>query len=136
VTIKLGRSQNGVFGDAFETDKVDMNDLYSFPDKPGSAGPHEVTRGEIIMHFVAERQYAQVNGIPKNTKFGFAPAHAAGIAAENDYRDDLNMIPVLSIKRNPTNSPAGNPLINFDFIDSSREQVELTKGDVVNRDYQ
>jgi hypothetical protein len=78
-----------VLGDLYRTGEVDSSDIRQFPTKPPPERPNNVTRTEIIAHFLAERRYAAVH------PGGFGPgadnneSHKYGIVRQNEVRKDL-----------------------------------------------
>jgi hypothetical protein len=78
-----------VLGDLYRTGEVDLSDIRQFPTKPPPERPNNVTRTEIIAHFLAERRYAAVH------LGGFGPgadnneSHKYGIVRQNEVRKDL-----------------------------------------------
>jgi hypothetical protein len=83
VNVNLGHSQPGVFVDSFATNKVDLDDLNQFPDRPRSGHHDETTRTELIDHFLDERHYAATHG-----SSGFEAAHNHAIDNQNGIRDE------------------------------------------------
>lgn len=92
IQANLGRSQPGVIGDAFASNAVDLDDLEAFPGAATAAHPDQVTRNELMVHFLTERQSALTSANPAD----FGPAHQSGIAAQGRYRDERGQSHVLS----------------------------------------
>jgi hypothetical protein len=85
VTINVGRN-NAYWVDAFATNRVDLSDTEIFDDRPRPGSEWAITRGELIVHWLAERRNDAVHG------GGFAPAHAAPMAAgglQEQFRADI-----------------------------------------------
>jgi hypothetical protein len=85
VTINVGRN-NAYWVDEFATNKVDLNDTAVFDENPRAGNAWASTQGELIIHWLTERRHGATQG------GGFAPAHAAPLAAggaQEQYRADI-----------------------------------------------
>jgi hypothetical protein len=85
VTINVGRN-NAYWVDEFATNRVDLNDTAVFDENPRAGNAWAQTQGELIIHWLTERRHAAAQG------GGFAPAHAAPLAAggvQEQYRADI-----------------------------------------------
>jgi hypothetical protein len=88
VEITVGRDQKGITIDSFDSGRVkfgaqelDLADLAKLPVDPPAGQPNACTQGEALIHAMAEASAGA------NTADAFA-SHAAGIQAQNDYRDE------------------------------------------------
>lgn len=85
VTINVGRN-NAYWVDEFSTNRVDLSDIAYFDPSPRPGYEWAETQGEIVIHWLAERRHSAAQG------GGFAPAHAAPLAAggvQEQYRADI-----------------------------------------------
>jgi hypothetical protein len=57
-----------------------------------TAHPNEVTKGELVVHFLSERLAAALSPNPTV----FPPAHNVGVATQAQYRADLGQVAVIS----------------------------------------
>jgi hypothetical protein len=64
ITINVDQNQPGVAFDRFATNDVDLKDFDHLPVKPSAAHPKEVTRGELVVHFLSERRAAALSPNP------------------------------------------------------------------------
>lgn len=124
VELDLGRGQDitgapgtGVWGDAFATDQVDLDDFGFFPAAPDAARPNEITQTELMTHFLAERRAALTSATPAD----FGPAHTAGLAVQNQVRDEFNQSHVVS-QTGAANAAGGTDGV-FTFADGTSERV-------------
>ena len=92
INFDLGRGQDitgaagtGVWVDTFGTDQVDLDDLDFLPNTPGAAHTDELTRTELLAHFVSERRSAVTSANPND----FGPHHAQGLVVQNQVRDEF-----------------------------------------------
>lgn len=92
IQANVGRNQPGVIGDSFATNAVDLDDLEVWPSAAPDAHPNQVTRNELMVHFLTERQNALASANPAD----FGPAHQHGIDMQNQYRAERNQARVLS----------------------------------------
>ena len=88
VEIKVGRNQKGITIDSFHSDsvklgaqEVDLADLDQLPVDPPAGEPDACTRGEALIHAMAEAS-AGANAADRYA------SHLEGIQAQNDYRDE------------------------------------------------
>jgi hypothetical protein len=88
----VGRNQPGVIGDSFATNEIDLDDLEAFPTAAPEDHSNQVTRNELMVHFLTERQNALASANPND----FGPAHSHGIDMQNQYRAERNQAAVLS----------------------------------------
>ncbi len=84
--------------DSFANDTINLGDLDFFPETPGAQTPWEMTRGEQIMHVLAERRALAKDPEVSDSKFQFnaqlrqakvrrfAQYHAAATEQHNAYR--------------------------------------------------
>lgn len=106
IQARVGRNQPNVIIDNFGTKEIGIDDLEQFPTTPDKMHPDEMTRPELIAHFLRERQYNLQNG------GSFDPAHQAGIDLQNQYRDERRQSHV--VDQVFRSDAAGNPVINPD----------------------
>jgi hypothetical protein len=106
----LGHGQPHVFGDAFASRQVDMDDLGRFPLGVGP-GDNQVTRGELILHFLEER-WILAHGS------GFGYAHFKGIGAQNGVRKDLHQTSRVVAMIEGQDSTTGGPAAVIVFGDN------------------
>jgi len=126
LTVNVGRSQAGVLVDSFASNDVDLDDLGHFPLAPSAAHPKEITRGELIVHFLAERRSALMSSNPAN----FGPAHADGIVLQNQFRAELGQPGVTSAVAAPTSS--GGLIGTMKYSDGSSQDTEFNaNGDII-----
>jgi hypothetical protein len=126
LTVNVGRSQAGVLVDSFASNDVDLDDLGHFPLTPSAAHPKEITRGELIVHFLSERRSAILSSNPSN----FGPAHAAGIVVQNQYRAELGQPAVTSAVAAPTST--GGLIGTMKYSDGSSQDTEFNaNGDII-----
>jgi RHS repeat-associated protein len=126
ITVNAGRSQTGVLVDSFASNDADLDDLGHFPVAPSAAHPKEVTRGELIVHFLAERRSAILSSNPSN----FGPAHADGLVVQNQYRAELGQPAVTSAVAAPTSS--GGLIGTMNYSDGSSQATEFNaNGDII-----
>ncbi len=106
IEIKLGTDQPRVLADAFGTSQIDIGDLLSLPVTPPTNNPNALTQTEVVLHFLAERQAASnfpeglrdVRGMPGDDQSPLDPSdHAAGLNAQNRYRDERGETHVASM---------------------------------------
>lgn len=90
VTVVLGRNQTQLTVDSYDSDtaakpglqEVDLADFQRLPVDPPSAFPNAITQGEALAHSMAEAYEGA------NSTGSYGAAHAVGISAQNQYRDD------------------------------------------------
>jgi len=118
----LGKSSTGntVFIDSFTTNLVDVGQIGELPQSL-PAGQQEVVQGELIAHFLGEREYAATH--PGSS---YNDAHNNGaIPAENAYRQNLGE--TLDLNTIVSGSgPAGSIAAVIDnFVNGSHETLWL-----------
>jgi len=126
VTCRVGRNQPGVFGDAFNTNAVDLADLQGFP-ASARAGHNDFTTDEALVHFLTERHDSAANGSNFNT------AHQAGINAQNQLRGETGQSQVVS-QQLAGHDAAGNSIARFTYADGTHEDYVIGPGgNIVSR---
>jgi hypothetical protein len=132
-TYLVGRNQPGVLVDAFNTNQVDLSDLEQFPTTPPAGHPNTATRGEVINHFLTERNDDANFGAGRGAN-RFGPAHQQGINAQNSIRNELGQSPATSNAPAGTDA-AGNQLINLNYADGTATVLHLNNNsDIVQFD--
>ncbi len=111
LTINVGRNQPGTFVDAFNgggNQTIDLTDFEQWPENAPAANPHAMTRGQNLVHAMAEaRQGALGNN--------FDTSHRRAIQAENQYRADIGQTSRLRLPPNDTTqNAAGNTVFQYD----------------------
>jgi RHS repeat-associated protein len=86
-TITAVGNSSKVFLDDFPTQTVSVNHLRAVPSRPPSGMSDYPTRGEFMTHFLME--YAKAAESGAFNFWTFIPAHAAGMAAQNEFRAGL-----------------------------------------------
>ncbi len=122
VTVNVGRSQPGVIIDSFGTNDTDLDDLDRLSATPTAGHSNESTRPEFIEHFLAEREFAANN---PGTLFG--PAHAAGVAAQNNFRAERGGSAVTGQVFAGTDA-AGNIIGRTNFSDGTHQDEIINSG--------
>jgi peptidoglycan hydrolase-like protein with peptidoglycan-binding domain len=113
LTINVGRNQGGVQIDRFRDETIDLTDYEQFPETPPAGNPDATTRGQNLVHFMAEAR----QGVLGNN---FDRSHARGIQAENQYRAEIGQ------RSRLTSSPfdaAGN--IEMRYSNGYRETIQF-----------
>jgi hypothetical protein len=116
ILIDLGRSQPNVLVDSFATKAVDLDDLQMFPASANAGQKNQLTRPEVILHFLEERHYAQTHD-----PMDFDSAHQSGINAQNHLRDERGQSHVLS--QEGRQLPNGNIEGQFFLQNGTSERV-------------
>lgn len=126
ITVNLGRKQAGVLVDAFATNDVDLDDIDHFPVTPSAAHPKEMTRGEQLVHILAERRSAKLSSTPTD----FGPAHAAATVVHNQLRAELGQPAETSAGASVTSS--GGIIGTTTSKDGSTQDIEFNaNGDII-----
>ncbi len=130
ITVNLGRNvfpgkPTGptVFLDEFDKNvpgnqTIDLADVQQFPENAPAANPDAMTRGENLVHSMAEARQGALGNI-------YMDSHTRAIQAENQYRADIGQNTKLKLPPNDStvNAAAGN--ITFNFNNGYTEQVNL-----------
>lgn len=124
----VGRNLPWTFVDRYRTNAVDLDDLEHFPVVPDPAHPNEVTRGELITHFMQERRY--VPNFLTSSDESLREAHQRASIVQNKFRAELGQ-------------PAGTPpdgqtgvngefeRAHFRFSDGTSQVLELEHSQIV-----
>ena len=124
VSVTVGRDAfpgyAGIFIDAFNqggpgSHMIDLADLQQFPENAPSANPDAMTRGENLVHSMAEARQGALGNV-------YMDSHTRAIQAENQYRADIGQTSRLKMPPNDiTVGPAGT---TFQFNNGYTEQVQ------------
>jgi PAAR motif len=125
ITCLVGRNQPGVLGDSFNSNEVDLDDFEQFASSPSHGHPNEATRGEEMIHFLAERHDAAANGS------SFADAHQEGMNAQNEVRAERGQSPVVS--QTGTANPDGSIDARFNYQDGTHEDLHVDNTEKITR---
>ena len=91
----VGRNQDKIYVDGINAPlPVDLNDLEQLPRMPSTAHPNEITRGELIGHFLSERDEYARQGYTTFTRSDFDHVHAHGQIDQNHIRRELGQSPI------------------------------------------
>lgn len=119
LTINVGRSQAGTFVDAFNgggNQTIDLDDFQQWPENPPATNPHAMTRGQNLVHAMAEaRQGALGNG--------YDVSHRRAIQAENQYRADIGQTSRLRLPPNDTTTNAAGNTV-FQYNNGYTEEIQ------------
>ncbi|HSS00287.1 MAG TPA: FG-GAP-like repeat-containing protein [Kofleriaceae bacterium] len=126
ITVNLGRKQAGVLVDSFGTKDVDLDDIDHFPVTPSTAHPNEMTRGEQVVHILAERRSANLSSNPND----FTAAHTAATAVHNQLRGELGQTAETSATGSVTRS--GGIIGTTTYTGGATEDIEFNaNGDII-----
>ena len=132
ITINVGLRQPHVLVDSYATNDVDLTDIEQFPVAPSAAHPQEMTRGEVTVHFLAERRAAALAATPGPSRQAlFSDAHKAGIAAQAQYRVDKGQSPVKS--NTGTQEADGSTTATFRFENGSQEVLNVDSDGAITK---
>jgi hypothetical protein len=77
-----------VLGDSWPDNRVDLDDLETFPVRADRSSPDELVRDEVILHMLAERRVGASHG------FHYDGAHDLAIQRQNEWRAERGMAPI------------------------------------------
>lgn len=117
ITVNAGRNQPGTVVDSFATNAVDVGDLSQIPATAPAGHPNATTRDEMIVHFMVERHHTAVTGSPN-----FAPAHQAGIDAQNAMRAERGQ-PAITSQVFAGHDAAGNAIGRTHYADGTHQDT-------------
>jgi hypothetical protein len=93
--INVVRGRANVWVDSFSNRGVDLQDLEHFDRRNAPhRHPNEVSRGEILVHFLGERYHDLTHPLPPGDQYRFGPAHDQAIVEQNRYRAERGQVPV------------------------------------------
>jgi uncharacterized Zn-binding protein involved in type VI secretion len=136
----VGRNQPSAIIDRWVNNDVDLDDLEAFRVDPTPGHPNEVTRGEWLSHFLAERDSDnRRSGVSEGrpapttppTLARFNSAHADGVAAGNQVRAARGQSPALPPGAQLVTPAAGNPQAVVNFGDGTQERFGIGPGDAI-----
>lgn len=131
VTMELGRNQPGIWLDGYEysanaggqqrnTQTLDLSDLEQLPTTAPAAHPDAMNRTQNMIHAMEEARVGNTNpGATQDTRY--RAGHAAGIAAENRYRQEQGQGGLL--QNEPANVPGGT---QWTYSNGHRETWQST----------
>jgi hypothetical protein len=110
------------FGDSFKTKVVDLSDIEMFP-VTVPRGAHDVTQGELVVHFMAERYAAATRGVPNATELEDR-FHLEGLVAQSKFRQEaFGQVGVT--KQGQTGDQNGVGRFTFFFADGWYQDVYM-----------
>ena len=124
VTVTVGRDAfpgyAGIFIDAFNqggpgSHIIDLADLQQFPENAPSTNRDAMTRGENLVHSMAEARQGALGNV-------YMDSHTRAIQAENQYRADIGQTSRLRMPPNDITVDAAGT--TFQFNDGYTEQVQ------------
>ncbi|MCI0617833.1 LysM peptidoglycan-binding domain-containing protein [bacterium] len=125
VTINVAAAPHPMFVDAFHlggTQDIALNDLQQFPENPPAANPNAMTRGENLVHSMAEARQGALGNV-------YMDSHTRAIQAENQYRVDIGQKSRLKMPPNDlTMDAAGNA--TFHFNNGYAEEIRIVADDI------
>lgn len=116
----LGRSQPRTFVDSFESGAIDLADLEQFAQTPSADHKNEATRGEQLVHILAERRAAATSADPSD----FAAAHQEANRQHNQYRAERGQAAERSAKSIVRD---GKTYAVFRYVDGTQHECELNR---------
>lgn len=120
IEANLGRSQPRTFVDSFNTGAIDLADLEQFAKTPAADHKNEATRGEQLVHILAERRAAATSADPTD----FAAAHQEANRQHNQYRAERGQAAERSAKSVVRD---GKTYAVFRYVDGTQHECELNR---------
>ena len=121
IQANVGRSQADTFVDMFSNDNIDLTDIEQFPVAPDATSRNEMTRGEQLVHILAERRSAVTSADPSD----FDAAHGEATRLHNQYRAERGQAAELDCTGAP--NPDGTTTVTTRYADGTQQQLELDR---------